>query len=159
MSTLLDFTPSTLAAFQFQPTLAGQLYAVTVTWNVFDQRYYINLSDLSGNLILCRGISASGPVLEAGLGWANGVATATTTVPHNVPVGTLVDAVIAQTNSGFDGEVMALATDAITLTYPLLTDPNQAVPLTGTVGFPLNLLDGYGLGTLLFHEDTQQFEY
>ena len=53
MTTVYDFTPTASAPFQFQPTLDGTTYNVIITWNVFGQRYYINIYDLSGNLILC----------------------------------------------------------------------------------------------------------
>jgi hypothetical protein len=51
MTTYIDFVPSIAAPFQFQPTLDGQLYSVLVPWNLYSQRYYVEVSDLSGNLI------------------------------------------------------------------------------------------------------------
>jgi len=48
-----DFAPSASAPFQFQPTLDGNVYSVVVTWNLFGQRYYINIYDLSQTLIVC----------------------------------------------------------------------------------------------------------
>lgn len=53
MTTFIDFTPSVSAPFQFQPTLDGDVYNCIITWNVFGQRYYINIYDLSQNLIVC----------------------------------------------------------------------------------------------------------
>jgi len=50
-TTYYDFTPNNSTAFQFQPTLDGQTYTVQVTWNLFGQRFYVNVYDLSGNLI------------------------------------------------------------------------------------------------------------
>lgn len=157
MSTLVDFVPSTIAAFQFQAQLNGTPYNVTVTWNLFGQRFYINVNDLSGNLILCRALTSSGPSLLASLTWLNGTATATTP-PHNVPVGSVAAVTISQTNSGFDGSFPTLSTGATTLTYSLLADPGVE-PVAGVVNFSLNLVDGYGIGTLLYHDDTMQFEF
>ena len=53
MSTqIYPFTPSTTANFQFQPTLDGNVYTVTVTWNVFGERYYVNIYTLGGVLVV-----------------------------------------------------------------------------------------------------------
>ncbi len=48
-----QFAPTALKNFTFQPTFDGQIYTVLVNWNIYGQRYYINISDLSGTLILC----------------------------------------------------------------------------------------------------------
>lgn len=50
MTTYL-FQPSNTTPFQFQPTLDGNIYTCLVKWNLFGQRYYLECSDLSGNLI------------------------------------------------------------------------------------------------------------
>ncbi len=46
------FTPSGAAPFEFQPTLDGLQYTVVVTWNVFGRRYYVNVYQLDGTLVL-----------------------------------------------------------------------------------------------------------
>lgn len=158
MSTLVDFQPSSAGPFQFQATLGGAIYNVIVTWNVFGQRFYINVYDVSGTLILCRAVSSSGARLFANLSWANGIATAALTQPHQVPVGAVAQITVSQTGLQYDGQFQALATDEQTLTYPLAVDPGED-GAEGQVSFDLNLLDGYGIGTLLFHDDSQQFEY
>jgi hypothetical protein len=159
MTTLVTFMPSALAPFAFQPTINGVQYNVTVPYNEFGQRYYINVSDLAGTPIIYRSLVSSGPRLQASLSWASGVATATTTANLNVPVGVPVNTRIAQSNSGFDGTYQALSTGAMTLTYPLMINPNQPVPIAGIVNFDVNLLGGLGIGSLWYHFDTQQFEY
>lgn len=160
MSTFVDFTPSALTPFQFQPSLLnGTQYIVTVPWNEFGQRYYINVSDLSGNLIAYRGLSASGPTLAATLVWEEGVAIASVVVPHNVPIASIVNVRISQSATGFDGVYQALSIDPLTLTYLLPVNPKQALPIAGKVNFDLDLLAGYGIGSLFWHEDTQQFEF
>jgi hypothetical protein len=159
MSTFVDFAPNLLAPFQFQPTLAnGQQYLVTVPWNEFGQRYYINVTDLSGNPILYRGLSATGPTLQALLVWNEGVVTATMQLPHNVPIASVANIRITGDN-GFDGVYQALSTGPSTLTYPLLVNPQEALPISGKVNFDLDLLAGYGIGFLVWHEDTGQFEF
>jgi hypothetical protein len=163
MTTLVDFTPSTLAPFQFQATLAGAQYTVTVLWNIFGQRYYIRIADLSGNVILYRALTGSGPTLAATLTWSNGLMTIATAAPHNVPVGALANITVSHVGSTLDGDVQALATGPSTLTYALQSnDPfqgTQSTPQNAVIGFGLNLVGGYGLDTLLWHDSTQQFEY
>jgi len=60
MTTYL-FAPSPTAPFQFQPTLDGEVYHVVVTWNLFGQRYYVNVMTTSGALVYVAGnrLSAS----------------------------------------------------------------------------------------------------
>lgn len=158
MSTQVAFTPSTLAAFTFQPTLNGQQYNATVPFNFFGTTYYLQLSDLQNNLILYREIVSSGPVLQATLAWANNTATATTNVNHNVPVGTLANVLISETDTVYDGFFQALSTGPTTMTYTLNTDPNQS--LSCQLEFPLNLVQGYLSNCYLFYYDaTQSFEY
>ena len=157
--TFVDFLPSTTTAFVFQPTLNGTPYIATITWNVFGQRYYITITDLSGNLIVCRALSESGPGLQASLTWASGIAVATCTMNHNVPINTVIIARVSQSNSGFDGTWYMLSVTPTALIWQLATNPNEPVPLSGTVSFDLNLVGGYDIGRLVFHSDTQQFEY
>lgn len=52
MTTYVPFLPSTIANFQFQPTLDGKQYTAIITWNLFGARYYLNLYDLQGNLVI-----------------------------------------------------------------------------------------------------------
>lgn len=49
--TTFAFVPSSTSPFSFQPTFDGATYNVTVTWNIFGLRYYLNCSDMSGNPI------------------------------------------------------------------------------------------------------------
>lgn len=160
MSTFVDFAPTAGAPFQFQPTLAnGVQYIVSLPWNELGQRYFINVTDLSGNPILYRGLAATGPTLAATLAWGDGVASANMTLPHNVPVGQLVNIRISQSNTGFDGKFQALSVAPTTLTYQLPVNPQQSLPIAGKVNFDLDLLAGIGIGSIFWHEETGQFEY
>ena len=51
MTTYVDFAPTASQPFQFQAALDGQLYTIIVKWNLFGQRWYVNVFDLSQNLI------------------------------------------------------------------------------------------------------------
>ena len=54
MTTYTYFTPSNSTPFQFQATLDGAQYNIIVTWSLAGQRWYINVVDLNGNLILSQ---------------------------------------------------------------------------------------------------------
>ncbi len=59
MTTYTQFTPSVSKNFQFQPTLDGQVYSITVTWSLFGQRWLVNCYDLSGILVFARPLRSS----------------------------------------------------------------------------------------------------
>ena len=59
MATIVPFVPSDVAPPQFQATLDGAAYTIIITWNVFGQRYYINVLDTSGALVLCTALVGS----------------------------------------------------------------------------------------------------
>jgi len=161
MSTFVQFQPSAQSPFNFTATLSnGVTYQITALWNIFGERFYIQVTDLSGNLIYFRALTAGGPTLQAALTWNTSTlqAVATTVLPHNVPVGSVVGLRISKTGTAFDGNWQALATGPNTLTYTL-SNPNQSAAVSGTVSFPLNLVSAPNIGYLLFHYETQQFEY
>lgn len=162
MSTVVPFTPSTTSVFGFQPVIAGTQYSATVTWNLYAQRYYLNLYDTGGNLILCTAIVGSGPKLQATLTWEStgftGVATVETATPHNIPVGQLANVYISQTDTGFDGAQQVLATGPTTVIYAL-ANPNVNEPVAGQMSFPVNLVQALGAGWLIYNYADQTFEY
>lgn len=160
MSTFVDFAPTGTEPFQFQPILNGTQYTALITWNIFGERYYLNLYDLSNNLIVCEALTESGPMLRCALTWADNVATAVCQAPHNVPIADVAYLRISQTDgSTYEGVYLGTAVDEVTLTFDLTTNPDQPVAIAGTLSFDLDLLGGYGIGSLYFHADTQQFEF
>jgi hypothetical protein len=52
MTTVTAFSPTPLGPFQFQATLDGVEHNVIVTWNTYAQRWYCNIYDQSGVLIV-----------------------------------------------------------------------------------------------------------
>jgi hypothetical protein len=161
VSTTVQFAPSTSGPFTFQPVIGGVQYNATVTWNVFAQRYYLNLFDTSGNRVLTTAIVATGPQIAATLTWndlGGGIAQALTASPHNVPVGRLVNLYISQTDSSYDGAWQALATGPNTITFAL-SNPNESQPLGGQVNFNVNLVQSLGSGWLVYRYETQVFEF
>jgi hypothetical protein len=161
MSTTVAFTPSTTQTFSFSPVINGVTYSATVTWNIWEQRYYVNLTTTAGVLVLSVPVVGSGLQLGVTLTWddqAGGVATAVTASAHNVPIGQLANIRISQTGTGFDGNWQALATGPTTLTYAL-SNPDENQPLSGQLGFDVNLVATLGGGWLLYRNETQSFEY
>lgn len=61
MTTYVPFAPTALAPFQFTATLDGAAYTVVVTWNVFAQRWYVNVYDQSQDLIVALPMIGSPP--------------------------------------------------------------------------------------------------
>ena len=172
MTTITSFSPSATAnpPFQFQPTLDGEQYIVTATFNVFGNRWYINISDLSGNLILSRPMTGSPPKIQASLTWADWMATASLTSAHNVPIGAVVSIDVTDTGLTYDGTWRAWAVDPMTLAFTLQTDPGQ-YGITGNVAQDVNLIantpssyDSSGnpatffSSSLIFRFAQQQFE-
>lgn len=67
MTTYTAFTPTASAPFQFQPTFDGAVYTVIVTWNLFGQRYYVNVYTLSGTLVYSLPMIGSPPGYDISL--------------------------------------------------------------------------------------------
>ena len=49
---VVQFTPANNSNFQFQATFDGAIYNVIVTYNIYGQRYYVNIYDTSNVLIV-----------------------------------------------------------------------------------------------------------
>jgi len=48
----VPFNPAPNANFQFQATFDGNNYDVIVNWNLFGQRFYVNIFTLAGDRVL-----------------------------------------------------------------------------------------------------------
>jgi len=59
MITRQQFTPSQDSPFSFRVILDGSPYNVIVTWNIYGQRYYVNIYTTQGSLVL------STPLIES----------------------------------------------------------------------------------------------
>lgn len=51
-TTFVPFAPTPTAPFQFQAVLDGEPYTVIVTWNLFGQRWWVNLYTVDSVLFL-----------------------------------------------------------------------------------------------------------
>lgn len=112
MTTIVPFTPSIDSPFQFQLTLDGQPYGAVITWNVFGQRYYVNLYAADGTRIFTQPLVGSmnrvpigqltttrgSPYAQVDAGTdLTSVGNGTVVLSSNVNVGTVVS-VLAGTN-------------------------------------------------------------
>lgn len=59
--TVIPFTPTSAGPFQFGATLDGQQYVCNVTWNLWAQRWYLNVYTTEGAVVLARALVASPP--------------------------------------------------------------------------------------------------
>lgn len=59
MTTLTQFAPTLNQNFTFQPTLDGQQYSAVVTWNLFGQRWVLNIYTLQGVLVVEKPLRGS----------------------------------------------------------------------------------------------------
>lgn len=153
------FTPSASTLFQFQPTFDGATYNAIITWNLFRQDWYVNVFDLSNNLIVSLPVIGSPTSINLqAISWANGRVTCAVVSPHGFPVGATVRLTIAGCfPDAYNGLVDVLVSGANTFTYALASDPGDATVL-GTAGYSINMLDGYFTSTLIFREASSTFE-
>lgn len=156
--TSYPFQPNASQNFVFNPVLDGVTYVATITWNVFGQRWYLNLVDVSGNLILCTAVASSAdPLPLAALSWNEGLVTAQTVQPHNIPVGAQANLLLqGDTPSGFDGLYLVTATGPTSFTYELATDPGSPVQL-GSCGGVVDLAAGLFDSLLLYFDASASF--
>ncbi len=57
--TITPFAPPLNQPFQFQPTLDGETYTGIIPWNVYGQRWYLDIVTLAGRLICSVAIVGS----------------------------------------------------------------------------------------------------
>lgn len=160
MTTFYQFSPSSISPYSFQPTLDGDVYNCTVTWNLFGARYYLNVNATDGTLVVSRGLVAS-PVGVAiqNIQWVNGTATVTTSKPHGYGVGKVVDLTLdGNLPVAYSGLFECLITMPNTFTFPVAPNPGSATQL-GTASYDIDLVGQYfETSTLVFRDGTQQFE-
>lgn len=65
--TIIQFQPSDSSPFQFTATLDSVQYSVVFTYNIAGQRYYINIYNQQGALIVCKPMVSSPPNYDISL--------------------------------------------------------------------------------------------
>jgi hypothetical protein len=159
MTTFFNFTPAVTSAFQFQPTLDGQVYTATIVWSLFGQRYYLKLTDLSGNLIVYEALAGSDTGVNIStLTWSQGQVTLTTAAPHGYDIGSVIDLTVSGcAPDGYNGTFLCQITGPNTLTYALAANPGVATGF-GALTYDISLVSGYFTSTLVFRQPNMQFE-
>ncbi len=163
MTTFVSFLyPPRNTTFKFQPTLDGVQYAATIIWNLFAQRYYMQLLDMSGNLICntpVRGTEDELPLASASWDDASQLVTLTTQSPHNIMTGGCAKLTVSNMNpETYNGLWSMYSLTPDTLQYPMTTDPGDAVSL-GTVCLYVNLVGGYfQTSSLIYRTSSSNFE-
>jgi hypothetical protein len=59
MTTIVNFKPTGSTPFSFNATLDSNPYVITIPWNAYGLRYYINIYDTSNNLVMVKPLIAS----------------------------------------------------------------------------------------------------
>lgn len=160
MTTFFDFQPSPQQLPSFTVTLDGAQYVLTMPWNLFGQRYYVNCSDLEGNLIfLLPLIGSPDGLIAQSIAWDNGEAIVTTTEPHGYRVGTTINLTLRQAApDAYNGSFDFLVEGPDTLSYPLASNPGVNTS-PGILYNDINLAAGYfETSTLVYRTSSSQLE-
>ena len=160
MTTFFEFIPSAVSPFSFQPTLDGTVYQVTVTWNLFGQRYYANCYTLDGTLVFSLPLigSPSGINLQDLVWQPGGAVTATVVTPHGLPIGAVGHFTIVDTTpDSYNGTFQVAALTATSFNYPLASDPGSPTKL-GSAQYNINIAGGYFTSTLVWRPSSNRFE-
>jgi hypothetical protein len=162
MTTYVNFAPSnsSVPPFQFQATLDGTVYTVSTVWNFAAQRWYLSITDQSGNQIVTRpliGSPAQTPI--TGLSWTNGVVTAVTAARLGFSLGSLVNISVAGALPiALSGAFPCTVIGANSFTYALATNPGQILT-AGSWSIDQNLAGGYFTqSTLVYRAASNNFE-
>lgn len=160
MTTYTSFQPSPQQVFQFAAILDGQSYNCSLTYNLFGQRYYINCTDLSNNLVFSLPLigSPDGRTSQQ-LTWDEGEVTVQTVAPHGFRIGRTLNLTLGQVSpEGYGGNRDMLVISSDQLTFPLSSDPGLCTA-PGILYDNINIAGGYFTeSTLVYRKSSSQFE-
>jgi len=161
MTTFYPVQPSISGAPQFTPTLDGNPYSVSVIWSLNGQRYYVNCSDLSGNLIFSRPLIETLPGLQIdALSYdeLSGFSFVTTDQPHGYAIGSTISLTISgAVPDAYNGTSVMLATAPGTLSFPLSAAANPGPAMIGgALNYLISICAGYFQSTMVYRNG--QFE-
>jgi len=145
--------------FNFQPFLDGVQYNITVPWNFFGQRYYVQCTTLSGKLVFYLPlIGSQNAIYIKSISWVPNYVTVTTVVPHGFNVGEIVNLTINNTIPlSYNGVYSCSVINETQFTYVFNFDPGSVTSF-GIVSFDVNIAAGYFNSTLVYRTNNQQFE-
>lgn len=160
MTQIFPFVPPQNGAFQFQPVMDGDNYNAVVMWNLFANRFYVNLHTTDNTRLFTIPVigSPQALTLEAA-GWSHGYVNAQTGVPHGwLYLSTIPILVAGCVPSTYNGSFQGFVTGPDTFQYALPTDPG-GIAAFGTVDFFIDISGGYfNSSTMVYRESLQQFE-
>ena len=164
MTTYVPFVPPSDAPFSFNATLDGSQYTVTVLFNIYSQRRYVQVADQYGNVIFLVPMIESPPLSElASISWAagitSGLVTAVAQSPLPYPIGSIANlTVYGASPSAYNGLNQCVIATPYSFTYPLASNPGVATAAGAwTQDIPINA--GYFVtSTLVWRPDTGTFE-
>ncbi|MGH8321579.1 MAG: hypothetical protein ACRESI_06465 [Gammaproteobacteria bacterium] len=154
------FDPNSNLSQTFNPVLDSATYTASIVWNIFSNRWFLNLTDQTGTLIIfCALASSNNQKQIASLVWADGVVTVYTQNYHFYPLGTIRSLRInGVTPAGYNGIYDCTVTGSNTFTFPLTTDPGTGT-IFGTYGEVLDLTQGlFNASVLLYYAQGAYFE-
>lgn len=161
MTAYVTFQPSSQAPFQFNATLDGQPYVVVVKWNLFGQRYYIQVQKTDGTPVINLPLIGSPPGKVIGamsFDILTNLVTITTTLPHNLKIGwTYAVTISGCSPDDYNGAFRAFPINKTQLRVPLAGFHTQPTAF-GFVFTDISLTAGYFASTLVFRQQNQQFE-
>jgi hypothetical protein len=142
-ATIFPFSPSQTSLFQFQPTLDGATYEITIPWLLFGKRFYASVSALNGTQIWFGAVVGSPPAFAlSSLSWATGKVTVTTALPHGLkPTSTVSLNISGNTPDAYNLLAECFITGPSTFTYALANDPGDA-SVIGQASRDIDMLGG-----------------
>lgn len=157
--TTYPFTPAIGQNISFNPTLNSNTYTANITWNIFGQRWYLNLYDSNNNLIIATAVVSSDDTHPiSSISWTNNLVTVESTTPHFLKLGTLVNLAITGNNpSGYNGMYQCAVSGPSTFTYKLTANPGNVIT-TGQFGGIADLCAGQlAPSALVYYSNNSQF--
>jgi hypothetical protein len=153
MTTYFQFLPNNRQAQSFSPTFDGNIYNVTILWNISAQRYFVNCKDLSGNLIFMIPLVGNiNPfqILSLSYDVQNQRVIAEVDTQYYLRVGRVIYAsVINCVPSQYNGTGFLYILSKNQIYYPLATNPGPATVL-GVIEYYISLTKGYFQSTMIF---------
>lgn len=160
MTTIIPVAFSLNQVPEYQVTLDNQEYNLTLTWNLYAQRYYVNCQDLDNTLVFSLPLVGSPPgqVVQS-LTWVSGEVSIVTDNPHGYRPGTTVRLTLSDAvPSGYSGEYDMLVTGASNLKFSLPVNPGTATG-PGNLYTNLDLAWGYfETSVLVWRPSSNQLE-
>jgi hypothetical protein len=159
MTTFYNFVVSHIRAPSFTPTLDGQQYTITITFNISAQRYYINCLTIDGQLLFSVPlVESTQPIEIETLTWdqTNQRVVAKTVAPHGFTIGRVMNLSIINAKPGtYNGSGFCSILSETEFVYPMIPNPGQPF-FMGAVQYLISMTKGYFQSTLVYR--NRRFE-